>query len=123
MDKFKKTIIFAIIILIIDIPWILTFMKPMYQSMLTQNNLTMSGNHIAAVLAYLVMILSFPLIINDSNPQKMLARAAALGFVIYGTYGFTLSSFLPNYNLSLALTETIWGTILYTFATWVVTRI
>ena len=48
----------------------------------------------------------------------MLKRAAALGFVVYGTYGFTLHAVLPKYNLMLALTETIWGTFLYTITTY-----
>lgn len=112
-----KTIVFAIIILTIDIPWILFYMKGVYQKLFKGLGLTLSGHLLAAGLAYLVMILSFPLLIQDKDPNKMVLRAASLGFVIYGTYGFTLSAFLPGYHLGLACTETIWGTILYTIAT------
>ena len=116
-NLFWKTIVFAIIILTIDIPWILFYMKGVYQKLFKGLGLTLSGHLLAAGLAYLVMILSFPLLIQDKDPKKMVLRAASLGFVIYGTYGFTLSAFLPGYHLGLALTETIWGTFLYTIAT------
>ena len=53
----------------------------------------------------------------DKDENKMLIRAAVLGLVIYGTYGFTLSAILPKYDLVFALKETIWGIFLYTVAT------
>ena len=72
---------------------------------------------LGAILAYTVMIISFPFLIEDEDKNKMLKRAAVLGLVIYGTYGFTLSAFMPKYDIYFALKETIWGIILYTTAT------
>jgi uncharacterized membrane protein len=92
-------------------------MKGVYQQLFSKLGLTLSGNVVAAILAYVVMTLSFPLLIQDPDPQKMLWRATAVGLVVYATYGFTLSAILPGYGLNLALTETVWGMFLYTMAT------
>ena len=117
MKLLVKSLIFGAIILAIDIPWILLYMKGLYQELFNKLNLSLSGNVLAAVLAYSVMIISFPFLIEDKDENKMLLRAAVLGLVIYGTYGFTLSAILPKYTLSIALTETMWGVFLYTITT------
>ena len=117
MKIILKTLIFGIIILAIDVPWILFYMKKLYQDLFTKLNISMSGNVIAAVLAYSVMIVSFPFLIEDKDENKMLQKAAILGLVIYGTYGFTVSAILPHYNISFALKETFWGIFLYTITT------
>ena len=112
-----KTIIFGIVILCIDIPWILLYMKNVYINLLRKSNITIRGNIYSVILAYFIMIISFPYLIDDKDESTMLLRAFILGLVIYGTYGFTLASFLPNYNMSIALKETLWGVFLYTIAT------
>ena len=117
MQIVLKTLIFGLIILAIDVPWLMFYMKNQYVELFKKLNLTMNGSMLGAILAYTVMIISFPFLIEDENKNKMLKRAAILGLVIYGTYGFTLSAFLPNYDLTLALKETVWGIILYTTAT------
>ena len=117
MKLLVKSLIFGAIILAIDIPWILLYMKGLYQELFNKLNLSLGGNVLAAVLAYSVMIISFPFLIEHKDENKMLLRAAVLGLVIYGTYGFTLSAILPKYTLSIALTETMWGVFLYTITT------
>jgi len=117
MKLLIKTLIFGGIILAIDLPWLMFYMKGLYQDLFSKLNLQMSGSIISAVLAYTVMIVSFPFLIEDKDENKMLLRAAVLGLVIYGTYGFTLSAILPKYDLLFALKETIWGIFLYTIAT------
>ena len=112
-----KSIIFGIIILMIDIPWLLFYMKDLYKQLFKRLNLKMSGNMIAAIIAYSIMILSYPFLIYDKDETIMVKRAGLLGFVIYGVYGFTLSAFLPKYNMSFAIKETVWGTLLYIVAT------
>ena len=57
------------------------------------------------------MIISFPFLLEDED-GKML-KNGILGLVIYGTYGFTLSAFMPKYDIYFALTETMWGVFIY----------
>ena len=62
------------------------FYKELYKKL----NISLNANILGAIIAYSIMILSFSLLIYDKNKNTMLKRAAALGFVVYGTYGFTL---------------------------------
>ena len=99
--------LFSLIILLLDIPFITFFVAPQYKSI----DLGLKINFVCAILAYMVMGLSWLLI--DKNP----VRAALTGFVIYGVYAFTLAAILPSYRITTALTEITWGTILFCLAT------
>ncbi len=113
MNLVKSTLLFAVLILVIDIPWIYFYMGPLYE----KNNLSLQMNLISAMIAYFIMIISFPLLIYDKNKNVMIKRAFYLGLAIYGTYGFTLAAIFPKYGLNLAIRETLWGMFLYTIVT------
>ena len=99
--------LFSLIILLLDIPFIMFFVAPQYKSI----DLGLKINIVCAILAYIVMGLSWFLIYKDP------LRAAFVGFVIYGVYAFTLAAILPSYRITTALTEIVWGTILFCLAT------
>lgn len=105
--------IFAIIILLFDIPFITYVMKPMYQKIGLANDTKI----IFALCAYILMILSWYLINGD------IFKAALSGLIIYGIYAFTIAAILPSYTLSMALTEIFWGTALFTFATYITNKL
>lgn len=110
---FKRTFIFAIIITLIDIPWIRYVMFPQYKKVF---DIKMKPK--AAIVAYICMIICHPLIISKfSTLKEQLMIAATVGFVIYGTYGFTLAAIYDKYPINLAIMETLWGTTLFTIAT------
>ena len=110
---FKRTLIFAAIITLIDIPWIKFVMAPQYKGVF---EIKMKPE--AAMMAYICMILCYPLILSKFNTLKdQLLTAAALGFVIYGTYGFTLAAIYEKYPVNLAIMETLWGTTLFVLTT------
>lgn len=111
--NFKNTIMFAAIITLIDLPWIRYVMFPQYKGVF---DIKMKPE--AAVIAYTCMIITYPLIISKfSTLKEQLMIAASIGFVIYGTYGFTLAAIYNKYPMNLALMETLWGTTLFTIAT------
>ena len=101
---------FAVALLALDVPMVKFFMAPQYQKFAPG---TPPRAALFAVLAYAAMISSWPLI------RGSVARAALMGFVIYATYAFTLSTFLRTYPARLALTEIAWGTFAFAAATWV----
>jgi len=110
----KKTIIFALVISLIDGLWLKNFMKGRYQILFKSLNLKLKGHIPSIFLAYSTMILAYPLLVlSHTQSNQQLLRSASLGFVIYGVYGFTLSAILPKYDISLAIMEAIWGTFLY----------
>ena len=110
----KHTLIFAGIITIIDIPWIKYVMSSQYKDVF---DIKMKPE--AALMAYICMIICYPLIISKFDTLKeQLMIAATLGFVIYGTYGFTLAAIYEKYPVNLAIMETLWGTVLFTLTTY-----
>jgi uncharacterized membrane protein len=110
---FKRTLIFAAIITLIDLPWIRYVMFPQYKGVF---DIKMKPE--AAIVAYMCMIICYPLIISKfSTLKEQLITAATIGFVIYGTYGFTLAAIYDKYPINLAIMETLWGTTLFTIAT------
>ena len=110
MKLIIKTIIFAILLLIIDINWLYFFMSGKYLTLFNKMNLELKTDKWSASIAYLILILCYPLIIHNSNNK--LLTGVLLGAVIYGTYGFTLSAIFSDYNMNLALTEMLWGSFL-----------
>ena len=113
----NSIILFGLLILLFDIPWLYYYMGGVYKSLFDKIGLNLKMNKIGAFLAYSVMIMSFPYLIEDKDQNKMLQRAALVGFCIYGTYAFTLHAILLDYDMKLALTEVVWGTMLYTIVT------
>ncbi len=109
----NKILLFCLLILVLDVPFITWVMAPKYKAI----GLAKNPKLIFALCAYIVMTLSWFLIKGD------LFKAALTGLSIYGTYAFTLATVLDTYKLPLALTEIIWGTSLYTFATYLTNRL
>ena len=115
----KYTLIFAGIITLIDIPWIRYVMSQQYKGVFD-----IKIKPEAALVAYLCMIICYPLIISKFTTLKeQLMIAASIGFVIYGTYGFTLAAIYEKYPMRLALMETLWGTTLFTLTTFLTYKI
>ncbi len=106
-------ITFALSLLILDAIVIKLYMQPLYEKALGVNKVSL----LYAALAYLVMTSSWGLIKGD--PKK----AALVGFVIYGTYAFTLKAILPGYTSQMMVSEIAWGTILMTLATLITNKL
>ena len=110
-----NTVIFAIIMLIIDIPWITFVMSKLYK-----NVFNIKINAYAAGIAYLCMIVTYPFIISKFNDlENQLKVAVVLGLATFGTYGFTLAAIYNKYPISVAMAETIWGIVLYSITTYI----
>jgi uncharacterized membrane protein len=105
----NKFLVFLMSLLVIDFFFLQVFMKQLYERHMGTRHVSL----IFALLAYVAMASSWGLIKGD--PRK----AALVGFVVFGTYAFTLKALFPNYTNTMMLLETIWGPILFMLATWV----
>ena len=113
MNLIVKTIIFGIVMTAIDIPWINLVMLILYK-----NIFNIKLNVVAGALAYLCMIAAYPFVISKFDTLKeQLTIGAILGFISFGTYGFTLAAIYNKYPLRNAFAETAWGMTLYTLTT------
>ena len=109
----KDLIVFGILLLVFDVPFISTVVAPRYKKI----GLALSPKIMFAVIAYIIMAMSWYLIKGD------ISKAAMVGFVVYGVYAFTLLAVLPGYTLSTALIELIWGTLLFAHACYFTNKI
>ena len=105
----KDYILFGVILLLIDIPFI---KYVMYKPYLELFKGTLDTNVWYALCAYLIMILSWYLIKGD------IFKGALVGFCMYGVYVFTLAAIFPNFVKVVGFVEVLWGTFLFTLATY-----
>ena len=108
----NKLLLFGLLLILFDIPFITYVLAPKYK----QIGLALEPKMFYIICGYLVMSLSWLFIKGDMK------TAALTGLVTYGTYAFTLASILPGYSLSLALTEIVWGTSLFTLITYLLNK-
>jgi uncharacterized membrane protein len=115
MNLLIQTIIFGIVMTLIDVPWISFVMSKLYK-----NVFPIKLNYIGAIIAYLCMIITYPFIISKFDTLKeKLEVALVIGLITFGTYGFTLAAIYDKYPLTTALAETLWGMVLFTLTTFI----
>ena len=113
MNLLGKTIIFGVIMTLIDIPWITHVMSKLYK-----NVFDIKLNKLAAGLAYLCMIITYPTIISRFKTLKeQLEISVVLGLITFGTYVFTLTAIYEKYSIETAIVESIWGITLFSLTT------
>ena len=108
----KDYILFGVILLLLDIPFIKYVMYKPYLELIKN----LDTNVWYALCAYLIMILSWYLIKGD------VVKGAMVGFCMYGVYVFTLAAILPNFVKVVGFIEVLWGTILFTLATYLTNK-
>ena len=111
----RKVILFSVILLIIDLVWIGQVMSRLYKGVFK-----IQLKPVAAIIAYSAMIIGYYFFIHNlqTTLTDKVLKAFILGMVIYATYGFTLAAIYQKYPISLAITETIWGSCLFAGVTY-----
>jgi uncharacterized membrane protein len=114
-----------IILLILDIPMITVINKNMYFSMFNKinNNQNMILNNnkiISGILAYLLLAYGLYYFIIKQNLTKN--DAFILGIIIYGIYNTTNYFTINNYSIEVAITDTLWGGILFFLIIWIYSK-
>ena len=115
LNNIKKIVIFSLIMIVIDYYWINNVMKKLYKPFLQAMNIKVNMRLAFAVIAYLLMVCGYIFFINNSKDEYK--NSILLGGIIFGVYGFTLGALFNGYSLQLALTETLWGALLYSVTT------
>ena len=73
----------------------------------------------AAVVYVFAAVLLYWFIIKDRRP---LWEATLLGLATYGIFDFTNHTILKNYDLPIAVMDTVWGGTLFTLVAWVLRK-
>jgi uncharacterized membrane protein len=76
---------------------------------------------LGAVVVYILLAVGLYIFIVE--PGKPLWQAALLGLVIYGVYDFTNYAIFKKYDLSIAIMDMVWGSVLLTATTYIVRKL
>jgi uncharacterized membrane protein len=125
-----KYIIIIILLFVLDIIWLSLNAKYYSKMIKSIQNKEIKINIIYALFTYLLMIASIIFInipfieskINKTDSKieiikKSLLYSGLLGLFIYGIYNGTNLATLENYDINVALKDTLWGVIIYTIVT------
>ena len=78
-------------------------------------------NYYSAGVTYCIMILGLWYFVirhmTNKNILESIFKAGILGLVVYGVFDFTNLALFNKYDLSIALIDTIWGSILFVSVT------
>lgn len=66
---------------------------------------------VGAVIVYLLLAVALYYFIV--KPGLSVWKAGLLGLVIYGTFDFTNYAMFKNYDLKIAIMDTVWGSLLF----------
>lgn len=132
MKEYTKNIIIIIIVLILDILWITTNIDMYSKSIEKIQKSEINIRYHYAFIAYLFVIgttiyITIPYALSrinnyDSNINNLyysFIYGGIIGFCIYGIYNFTCLSIYQDYDIKVAMIDTLWGTILNTIVVFI----
>tara|TARA_S200000501_G_scaffold192856_1_gene181679 strand:- start:192 stop:563 length:372 start_codon:yes stop_codon:yes gene_type:complete len=108
---YKKYLLSSIIFVIIDYIY-LSNVGNKYNDMIfkIQNkNINLKMN--SAIVCYIILLFGLNYFIIKDNKSEL--DAFLLGFTIYGVYDATNHATIEEWNLNIAITDTIWGGLLF----------
>jgi uncharacterized membrane protein len=74
-----------------------------------------------AIIVYILLALGLYYFIV--KPGLSAWEAGLLGLVIYGTFDFTNYTMFKNYDLKIAIMDTVWGSLLFALTTLIVGKV
>ena len=133
MDNNVKFVIVSFIYIILEIIWITSNLK-MYNSntIRIQGKLSNMTNTIVLyiIIVYLILLLSIihiaiPLTLNNIKEEdkledkiyKSIQYGGSVGFCIYGIYNLISLIIYENYEIKIAIIDTVWGVFIYSLLT------
>ena len=133
MDNNVKFVIVSFIYVILEIIWITSNLK-MYNSntIRIQGKLSNMTNTIVLyiIIVYLILLLSIihiaiPLTLNNIKEEdkledkiyKSIQYGGSVGFCIYGIYNLISLIIYENYEIKIAIIDTVWGVFIYSLLT------
>ena len=114
---YKKLLLTAVTLVVVDIGF-LYFMGPYFGKMVKsiQGN-DMVLNNLTAFITYVILVLQIYYFIISKNASY--TDAFILGSTTYAIFDFTNLSVFKNYNINIALVDSIWGGVLYMLVTFI----
>jgi uncharacterized membrane protein len=120
--SFMSTILLILVImLLLDLVY-LYFTKSIFGELVAKIQRTAIQFRIeGAIIVYLLLAIGLYYFIV--KPGLSAWEAGLLGLVIYGTFDFTNYTILKNYDLKIAIMDTVWGSLLFALTTLIVGKV
>lgn len=111
-----KIIIISLLLIIIDSVYLSLLGGPLFKNMIKNiQNDELNLNFQAASFTYILLVYLLYKFIISQNKTPL--NAFILGFCVYGVFDFTNLTIFNNYKLIIALTDMLWGGILFYLVT------
>ena len=105
-------IVSSILLVLVDSIYLYFIGKPVFdKTVAVIQNSSLIVNIAPAVFTYILMAILLNYFIISVN--KSVFDAFILGFCTYGIFDFTNMAIFKKYNLKTAITDTLWGAILF----------
>ena len=107
----------SIVLLAIDVSYLQTFGKPFKEQTAKIQNAPFQLNTLGAFFSYLciIILLNYFVLLRSGS----LFDAFLLGALSYGVYDMTNMALFKDWDMTLAIIDTIWGGTLFTFTTFI----
>lgn len=113
---FLKTFLTILVIMLLLDSVYLYLTKSMFGELVAKIQRTAMQFRIeGAIIVYILLALGLYYFIV--KPGLSAWEAGLLGLVIYGTFDFTNYAMLKNYDLKIAIMDTVWGSLLFALTT------
>jgi len=111
-------IISSVLLVLVDSVYLYFIGKPVFDKTVAAiQNSALVVNMPPAIFTYILMAILLNYFIISVNKTPF--DAFILGFCTYGIFDFTNMAIFKKYNLRTAITDTLWGAILFFTVTWI----
>ena len=115
-SSFVKTILSILVIMLLLDSVYLYLTKSIFGELVAKIQRTAMQFRIeGAIVVYLLLAIGLYYFIV--KPGLSAWEAGLLGLVIYGTFDFTNYTMFKNYDLKIAIMDTVWGSLLFALTT------
>ncbi len=134
MEEYIKYIVISVIILLLDGLWIYNNLNMYSKSVKAVQKTDLTVNIYYAIIAYILVLftslyIAIPFTKNhlektDGFKEKLyksIIYGGAVGLSVYGIYNFTSLSLYKDYDINVAIIDTMWGTLLNTVVVFIYT--
>ena len=105
-------IVSSVLLVLVDSVYLYFIGKPVFdKTVMAIQNSALVVNLAPAVFTYILMAILLNYFIISVNKSPF--DAFILGFCTYGIFDFTNMAIFKKYNLRTAITDTLWGAILF----------
>uniref|UniRef100_A0A6C0AVC8 DUF2177 family protein n=1 Tax=viral metagenome TaxID=1070528 RepID=A0A6C0AVC8_9ZZZZ len=117
MNSLLTIITSSVVLLAIDVSYLSTFGKPFIDQTVKIQNAPFQLNMMGAFFSYLciIILLNYFVLLRSGT----LFDAFLLGTLSYGVYDMTNMALFKDWDMTLAVIDSIWGGTLFTFTTFI----